>query len=310
MKIIRDIEAGLKLQRPVVTVGSFDGLHRGHHKVLQLLCDRAQSVDGQSVVVTFDPHPRLFLNKGKIKLELLTSIEEKVDLFEKVGIDYLVILKFDAALAATSYEDFLQKYLLDGLGMHRLLVGYDHGFGKNRQGNFARLVRMSKQIGFEVEEVDEEKYDIQAVSSSRIRVLIKEGNIEHANELLGYHFRLQGTVVHGNQVGKVMGFPTANLKVADEHKLIPSRGVYAVLVQHNDRSFKGMCNIGVRPTLEGKVMTIEVNIFNFDEDIYDESLTIRFVERLRDETRFDNLSLLVQQLNHDRDHAVKRLQIY
>jgi riboflavin kinase / FMN adenylyltransferase len=289
-------------KRPVVTVGMFDGVHSGHKRILEKVVQSASVHGCSSLAVTFHPHPRLILGGGS-EVKLLHTYEERIEHFRMAGIDQLLIIPFTLEFAALSAEDFIRNILVEKLKLCTIITGHDHAFGKDAGGNYSLLKRLGKQYDFKVEKVAAFIIDGEPVSSSLIRKELEAGELRHANKLLGYPYTINGNVVRGNQIGKLIGFPTANIHVEDSHKLIPERGVYATLISWNGRTYKGMSNIGIRPTINGHELTVEVNIFDFDTDIYFENLTLHLIDRIRDEKKFGNLDLLKSQLYEDRKHA-------
>jgi riboflavin kinase/FMN adenylyltransferase len=302
----------LSFPRPnqaVVTTGTFDGVHLGHKTIVDRLIESARQTEGESVVVTFDPHPRQVLYPNDQSLKLLQSIEEKAARLEALGVDHLLVLKFDKAFSELSSDAFVRNILVDAVGTRKLVVGYDHHFGKNREGSFESLRKQGLIHGFTVEEIPAHDIDQVSVSSTAIRKALILGDIKTANSYLGYPYSFQGEVVQGNQMGRQLGFPTANLRISHALKLIPAVGVYAVTVVVRDRIFKGMLNIGYRPTLtQDLILTCEVNILDFSEDIYGETIQVRFMDRLRDEKRFAGKDELIRQLQEDRFQVTQMLK--
>ena len=289
------------MRNPVVTVGTFDGVHIGHGKIFQKMAGIARECDGETVVVTFHPHPRLVVHPDSKNLKFINTQERKYDLIEKNGIDHLVIIPFTLEFATTDASTFVKDILVDKIGVKELVVGYDHHFGKNRQGSFEELLRLAKKFDFQVEQIPVQDINNIAISSTKIRNALKEGNIRVANELLGYEYSITGIVVEGNRIGHKIGFPTANIELQDEYKLIMAIGVYACRVQCKGKIYLGMSNIGYRPTINNSDLTIEVHIFDFDEEIYGDTITIFFVDRIRDEEKFKDLNALKAQLMNDKD---------
>ncbi len=302
----------LSFPRPnqtVVTTGTFDGVHLGHKTIVDRLIESARQIEGESVVVTFDPHPRQVLYPNDQSLKLLQSIEEKAARLEALGVDHLLVLKFDKAFSELSSDAFIRNILVDAVGTRKLVVGYDHHFGKNREGSFESLRKQGLIHGFTVEEIPAHDIDQVSVSSTAIRKALILGDIKTANSCLGYPYSFQGEVVQGNQMGRQLGFPTANLRISHPLKLIPAIGVYAVTVIVRDRIYKGMLNVGYRPTLtEDLILTCEVHILDFSEDIYGETIQVRFMDRLRDEKRFAGKDELIRQLQDDRFQVAQLLE--
>jgi riboflavin kinase/FMN adenylyltransferase len=307
VKIYDGLEGFGKVKNPVVTVGTFDGVHIGHSKIFQTMRKFAGECEGETIVVTFHPHPRLVLHADSKDLKFINTQERKYDLISKNGIDHLVVIPFTKEFAATAADTFVEDILVKKMGVCKLVVGYDHQFGKNREGSFEELLRLSDKHGFGVEQIPAQDIDNIAVSSTKIRKALNEGNIAYANNLLGYEYSITGVVVGGNKIGRKIGFPTANIDLQDEYKLITAIGVYACRILYNGRMYLGMGNIGYRPTINNSDLTIEVHIFDFDEEIYNQTITIFFVDRIRDEVKFKNLDALKEQLTKDRISAKKIL---
>ena len=291
----------------VVTVGTFDGLHRGHKTILDALKNKAKQLNSKSVVFTFWPHPRFVL--GTIDgLELLSTIEEKAKILDEYGIDYLVTVEFTKEFAAQSSFEFVENVLVGSLKVKHLVLGYDHHFGRNREGRFDKLQECASKFGFTIEQVSALSSNDENISSTKIRNALKQGDITKANKYLGYNYPLTGKVVKGEAIGRKIGFPTANIKT-ENYKLIPSNGVYAVKVKHNNIEYNGMLNIGNKPTVNNTDnVNIEVNIFKFDKDIYNQNITIEFIEKIRDEQKFENLDKLKMQLEQDKKRVIKLLK--
>jgi len=291
----------------VVTVGTFDGLHIGHQRIISRMKEIALKNNGDTILVTFNPHPRLVLNSNKIELKFISTQKRKIELLDRFGIDHMIVIPFTKEFASTSSEDFIKEYLVDKLKAKILIVGYDHHFGRNREGNYEKLERLGKDYGFEVEEIPAQFVDGIAVSSTKIRNSLKEGDVETANKMLGYEYSITGKVIAGNKIGRKIGFPTANIDVGDEYKLIAAGGVYACRVELEGQIHYGMGNIGTRPTIGKHDFTTEVHIFDFDRELYGKEITIFFLERIRDEHKFDNMEQLKFQLQKDKDAVMKIL---
>ncbi len=291
----------------IVTVGTFDGLHLGHKKILNTLVSKGDELKLRKVVVTFEPHPRLVLKNKRKEIKLLTTVEEKLEYFQESGIDIVFILNFTEEFAKTSPTDFLKGYLIDRIGLKYLIIGYDHTFGKNREGNLETVKLLSEKYNFIYHRVDEFRINNEIVSSTIIRNLIINNEIEKASTFLGRNYSITGKVVYGERRGQKLGFPTANIKVIDENKLIPYGGVYAVKVFYKNQEFLGMMNIGFRPTVNKNVSYqpeqqkfIEVHILNFDKNIYDEIIKVEFIKFIRNEKKFDSIENLIEQLKADK----------
>jgi len=306
VKVINNIEE-FEIEKSVVTVGTFDGLHRGHQKIINTLINAAKQRALPSVVFTFWPHPRFVLGKAD-GLELLNTIEEKAVLLEKLGVDYLVSVEFNKDFAnQTSYE-FVKNVLVAKLNVNHLVLGYDHHFGKNREGRFDKLQTCGQEFGFSVEQVSALKGIGENISSTKIRNLLKAGNIPKANNYLGYNYFISGEVVHGDKIGRKIGFPTANISVPD-FKLKPANGVYAVFAEVEGKKYKAMTNIGRKPTFKNDAsLSIETHIFDFAEELYGKKISISFLEKIRDEITFDSSNQLAEQLKKDREDAVRLLE--
>jgi len=298
-----------KARKPVVTIGTFDGVHLGHQKVILRLQEFSKLHDGETVIFTFHTHPRLITSPNENNLRLLTTLNEKIKLFEKYGIDHLIIYTFDKIFSELSYSEFVEKILVEKIRTHCLVVGYDHKFGKNREGGFDYLKKCAEKHKFEIERLDALLVDDDSISSTKIRNALQNGEIVKANHYLGYQFTLHGTVVEGKQLGRKLGFPTANIEASDKNKIIPGYGVYAVKVKLNGNDYNGMLNIGTRPTFNNNAdnRSIEVNIFDFEGDIYGKEITLKFVGKIRDEQKFNNIKMLVNQLEKDKLTALSIL---
>jgi riboflavin kinase/FMN adenylyltransferase len=296
-------------KKPVVTIGTFDGVHLGHQKVILRLQEFAKQHNGETVIFTFHTHPRLVISPNESNLRLLTTLKEKINLFEKYGIDHLVIYTFDKNFSELSYSEFVEKILVEKIGTHCLVVGYDHKFGKNREGGYDYLKKCANKYKFKIERLDALLVDEDSVSSTKIRNALQNGEIEKANHYLGYQFTLHGTVVNGKQLGRKLGFPTANIEASDKFKIIPGYGVYAVKVELDDTDYNGMLNIGTRPTFNNNAdnRSIEVNIFDFEGNIYGKEITLKFIGKIRDEQKFDTVEMLVSQLGKDKTAALSIL---
>lgn len=307
MVIYRNLDKSHYDKNSIVTVGTFDGVHLGHREIINKVSELRNRGNFRSVVVTFDPHPQLILRNKGHRIQLLSTIEEKIETFGKLGIDVLYIIPFTHELAETHAEDFLVKYLVNGIGLSHLVLGFDHSFGKNREGNFETLSSLTGKYGFEVHKVEEFKGDT-SINSTTIRKLLLEGEFEHASKLLGYYYNFTGTVVKGDRRGNTIGFPTANVRVEEDHKLIPRNGVYAVLAETEGGVYKGMMNIGHRPTVSsGQDIFIEVNLFDFDSDIYGKKIKVIPMKFMREERKFASLDELVGQLNKDKKECINFL---
>ena len=306
MKIYSGIESFGTVKSPVVTTGTFDGVHLGHQRIIKRLREIAAKEGGETVLLTFDPHPRLVLFPDT-PLQLLNTREEKTKLLERAGIDHLIIHPFTKEFSQLTSEDFIRNILVRQLGTRKLVIGYDHHFGRNREGSFDHLKEFGPLYGFSVEEIPAKDVDHVNVSSTQIRKALKSGGVSTANKYLGYEYFLSGTVVKGKQLGRSLGYPTANIQLADANKLVPADGIYVVKVELNGRSFGGMMSIGFNPTVDGKKRTIEVNIFEFDKNIYGETITVHLIDRIRDEMKFGSLEALKKQIDSDKEISLRIL---
>jgi riboflavin kinase / FMN adenylyltransferase len=300
MKVYHDLNEFEPISNAVVTIGTFDGVHVGHQHILSKLKEIAAEIGGETVILTFFPHPRMILHPEDQNLKLITTMAEKAELLEKAGIDHLIITPFTRDFSNLSAEDYIQKVLIDKIGTRRIVVGYDHRFGKDRTGGLEELIEKGPIHGFEVLEIPEQDIHAIAVSSTQVRKAILAGEVSLAHEFLGYPFMITGKVVRGDQIGRSLGYPTANLFVEEAYKLIPADGIYAVQVTVGTRKFSGMAYIGHRPTINGMYRNIEVNIFDFDEDIYDQSIRLHFLHFLRGDEKFSSLDDLKVQLGKDK----------
>lgn len=307
MKIFRHLDKSNYDKHSIVTVGTFDGVHKGHRVVIDKLNYLKEKFGCRSVVVTFDPHPQLILKNRSTEIKLLSTTHEKLEIFRNLGVDVVYVLKFTEEFSTTSAEEFLKKYLVDGIGLEHLVLGFDHAFGKNREGNFESLNALTDKYGFDLYKVEEFKGESR-INSTIIRNFLMNGDLKSALEILGDDYSFEGTVVTGDRRGNTIGFPTANVKVSDEHKLIPKNGVYFVKVILEDGEYYGMMNIGKRPTVStGNEIFIEVNIFNFDKNIYGKKIKVVLKDYIRDEKKFNSLEELVNQLNKDKIECNKHL---
>ncbi len=307
MNVYYDIEKFKKVQNAVVTIGTFDGVHQGHQVILNNLVHRSRELGGESVVVTFYPHPRQVLSNDS-GIRFISTQEEKIRHLEALGIDNLIIIKFTKEFAAISSEDFITDYLVKNIHPTVLIIGYDHHFGKGRTGDFGMLYDLGKQYHFKVEKIQEQDVDNVAVSSTKIRHFLENGDIKNANKLLGYEFSYTGKVIHGQQVGHKMGYPTANIDVADEFKLIEHQGVYATFADIDGNSYPSMTYIGKRPTMhDNRPQSIETHIIGFEKDLYDKEIKIRFVDFVRDDEKFDNFEALKRQIGIDEQTIINIL---
>lgn len=296
-----------RVPNSVITVGTFDGVHAGHRAIIDTVVEKANERDARSVLVTFDPHPRNIINPDA-GIKLLTTLQERSEILDELGIDMMIVIPFDRDFSLLSSKEFVRDIIYKKIGVSEFVIGYDHQFGRNREGTIETIEKLGKELGFDAYVVSKCEVGEKTVSSTAIRNAIsEEGNVDEAAEFLQRPYRLNGTVVHGDKRGKEIGFPTANIKPEQVNKIIPKDGVYAVKVRINGNLYDGMMNIGTRPTFDGKVQTLEVHLFNFDEDIYGKEVQVRFYNRIRDEKKFDGKDELVGQLKQDEKQARKLL---
>ncbi|MFV0365320.1 MAG: bifunctional riboflavin kinase/FAD synthetase [Mangrovibacterium sp.] len=297
-----------KVERPILTIGSFDGVHLGHRKVIERLTAIAQREGGETVIFTFHPHPQMVLapEKSRESLRMLTTMDERIQLFEQAGVDHLIIFPFSIDFAQMAYADFVREILVEQLNVHTLVLGYDHRFGKNREGNFETLAALASQHGFALEKLDALFVDDNNISSTKIRNALQAGDVQKAERYLGYAYHFAGSVVEGKQLGRKIQFPTANIKLSDSFKLVPKDGAYVVEIVIMGKTYGGMMNIGTRPTVNENLdhRTIEVHIFNFQANIYGCNISVKFIARLRDEHRFNSIEELRIQLQKDKEEAM------
>ena len=302
LKIVKNTSNFSVKDETYVTIGTFDGVHFGHQKIIEKLVYEAKKANKKSVVLTFFPHPRMVLQKDA-SIQLINTIEERATLLEKTGLDYLIIHPFSKEFSRMSALEFVRDILVNHLNISKLIIGYDHHFGKNREGNITQLTEYSHLYDFKVEEIPAQDIDTVSVSSTKVRRALMAGDIKMATNYLGYNFMLNGNVVNGKKLGGTIGYPTANIDVKETYKLIPKTGVYVVKSIIDEQSVFGMMNIGNRPTVNGNHQTIEVHFFDFNQDLYHQNLTIELLYFLRDEQKFDSLDLLIHQLKKDEETA-------
>ncbi|MFL9484455.1 bifunctional riboflavin kinase/FAD synthetase [Chitinophagaceae bacterium LWZ2-11] len=307
MTVHSDLQHLPAFKNAVVTIGTFDGVHLGHQQIIAQLKAEAERIQGETVIITFHPHPRKIVSSVPGDIKLLNTLEEKIDLLTQAGIDHLVIVPFDHQFANMTAEEYIKDFLYKNFKPHTIIIGYDHRFGKGRSGDYHLLERMGEELGYSVMEISEQILHEVAISSTKIRNALLSHDITTANDFLGYAYFFEGTVVKGNQLGRTIGYPTANLHISSEEKLIPTDGVYAVeaaitdsaSTNNNPPFLKGMMNIGLRPTVDGKKRVIEVNLFDFSDDIYDKVLKVYIKAFIRTEVKFNGLDALKEQLKND-----------
>jgi riboflavin kinase/FMN adenylyltransferase len=303
MKIYEGLSNLPNIPNPVVTSGTFDGVHLGHQKILIQIKESARQLKGETVLITFWPHPRLVLYPEQHNLRLLSTFEEKTQLLEQFGVDHLITIPFTHEFSQMSSREFIEKVLVQKIKTKKLIIGYDHRFGKNREGSFEYLQANSAEFGFEMEEISRQEVDDIGVSSTKIRKALEEGDLETATGYLGRPYELTGIVVKGKQIGRSIGFPTANIQIQTDYKLIPKEGVYAVEAEIDKISYRAMLNIGMRPTLDGNQQTIEAHLFDYEGDLYGKQLTVKLKNFLREEQKFENIQALKAQLIRDQELA-------
>lgn len=308
MKIYHSIDDFNKLEYAVVTSGTFDGVHVGHQRILSRLKEIATKNSGETVVITFWPHPRLVLKPNESPVKLLNTFEEKAELLKEQGIHHLIRIPFTKEFSQIPSSEFISQILVNTIGTRKLVIGYDHRFGKNREGSFEELKANGPTHGFEVEEIPRQDVDHVGVSSSKIRKALEEGDIDTASHFLGRSYSLAGRVIKGDKLGRVLGFPTANIEIDTHYKLVPAEGIYAVTVTHANKRYGGMLYIGNRPTVDGSKRSIEVNLFNFEKEIYGEDLKVSFEKLLRTDSKFKDLEELKVQLHKDKESALRALK--
>jgi len=323
MKVHFDTDTLPEFTRAVITIGTFDGVHVGHRQIIDKLKQEARHINGETVIITFHPHPRKVVSSTILGIRLINTLEEKIQLLEKLGIDHLVVVPFTDAFANQPAEDYVANFLVSKFQPHTIIIGYDHRFGKERKGDYLLLEKMAATHGFQLKEIPKHVLDEIAISSTKIREALLEGRIEIADKLLGYEFFFSGIVVDGDKLGRKLGYPTANLKIENEEKVIPGNGIYAVYAElpddastdhfngfsrtTPDQRLKGMMSIGFRPTVDGKKRVIEVNLFDFSEEIYGKTLTVYVKKYLREEVKFGSLDELVNQIGMDKVESLKVL---
>lgn len=308
MKVYHHIDEFTGKGNAIVTTGTFDGVHTGHQAIIKRLNEIAAKENGESVLLTFFPHPRMVLFPDDIDLKLLTTQDEKIFLLEKYGIQHLIIHPFTKDFSRLTSLQFIREILVNKIKTKKLVIGYDHHFGRNREGSFEHLKESGPVYGFSVEEIPAQDVANIAVSSTKIRQALLEGDVKTAREFLGHNYTLTGKVIHGEKKGRELGFPTANISVESRYKLIPAVGIYAVRATVEYNIFDGMLYIGYRPTLNGRYLSIEVNLFNFSQEIYGKQITVNFIHRIRDDRKFTNIDDLKQQLVEDKIMAVNLLK--
>lgn len=309
MKVYENIEQFKGAKNPAVTIGTFDGVHLGHQKIIQQLKEAAQSIKGESVILTFHPHPRMILFPDDEDLKLLSTEEEKKELLEKFGVEHLIVHPFTKKFSRITYTEYVRDILVNKLKTKKLIIGYNHHFGRNREGTFQKLKSLAPIYKFELERIPAQDINKIEISSTKIRKALESGDIKTANKFLGYEYSVKGKVVKGKGLGKGLGYPTANIQIDDKHKLVPADGIYAVTVDVENKMHNGMMSIGFNPTISGDKKTIEANIFDFDKEIYGENIRIFFKQKLRDEKKFENMEALKKAIDGDKEKTLKILSV-
>lgn len=312
MNVYKDITKLPAFKNAVITIGTFDGVHQGHLQIIKQLVEEARKVEGTPVVITFYPHPKQVVETGRKPIFILNTLEEKTRLLAQAGIEHLVVVPFSQEFAEQPAADYVKNFLVNNFHPHTIIIGYDHRFGRNREGDYHLLEALADELQYQVKEIPEHVLRDITISSTRIREALLEGNVQKANEFLGYRYFFTGLVTEGNKLGRTIGYPTANLQIQDDQKLVAGNGVYAVqvVVENMAGVFGGMMNIGTRPTVDGTKRAIEVNIFAFDEMIYNRLVTVTMLTRLRDEVKFNGLDALKEQLAKDQLDAMKVLDAF
>jgi len=307
LKIYSSISEFKSAKKTIVTIGTFDGVHIGHQKIIEKLVQGTNNSNYESLVLTFFPHPRMVL-QGTSSIKLLNTITEKSSLLEKTGLNHLVIHPFDLEFSNLSAEEFVKTILVDAFNSQKIIIGYDHRFGKNRSANIDDLIEFGKKYGFEVEQISAQEIDSIAVSSTKIRDAVANGTMAVANEFLGYDYVITGKIIPGKQLGRTLGFPTANIKIEENYKLIPRNGVYIVKSILAEKTVFGVLNIGLNPTVNGTNLSIEVHFLDFDADLYDNEITVSIIDRIRDEQKFASIDALKAQIQEDKNYAISYIE--
>ena len=323
MQVHRNIDQLPTFRNAVITIGTFDGVHMGHRQIIDKLKTEAKAINGETVIITFHPHPRRVISSTILGIRLINTLDEKIELLEQLGIDHLVVVPFTDAFANQPAEEYVKNFLIRRFHPHTIIIGYDHRFGKERKGDYLLLEKMANEFNFILKEIPKHVLEEISISSTRIREALLGSKIEIADKLLGYEFFFSGIVIHGDKLGRKLGYPTANLRIEDEEKITPGNGIYAVYAEIKSQKsqvgdsneeeisshalLKGMMSIGFRPTVDGKQRVIEVNLFDFDKEIYDQQLKVHVKKYLREEVKFDSLEELVKQIDQDKIESLKVL---
>lgn len=314
MQVHYDIDNLPAFKNAIITIGTFDGVHMGHRQIINKLKNEAAANTGETVIITFHPHPRKVVSSAILGIRLINTLQERIELLEQLGIDHLVVVPFTEVFANQPAEEYIQHFLVEKFNPHTIIIGYDHRFGRDRLGDYRLLEKKALQYNYVLKEIPKHILEDIAISSTNIRQAILHNDIDTAEKLLGYEFFFSGVVVHGDKLGRQLGYPTANLKIMDEEKITPGNGIYAVYaeVKGSDKTtigprLKGMMSIGFRPTVDGKKRVIEVNIFDFNNEIYDQTLKVYVKKYLREEIKFDGLPSLIKQIDQDKLNSLKVL---
>jgi riboflavin kinase / FMN adenylyltransferase len=309
MKIHRNTEELPSFQNAVITIGTFDGVHMGHRQIIDKLKTEAKANNGETVIITFHPHPRKVVSSAILGIRLINTLDERIELLEGLGIDHLVVVPFTDAFANQPAEDYIKNFLVEKFNPATIIIGYDHRFGRDRLGDYRLLEKTASEYNFSLKEIPKHILENISISSTNIREAILHSDIETANRLLGYEFFFSGEVVHGDKLGRKLGYPTANLRIHNEEKLIPGNGIYAVYAhtQASTERLKGMMSIGFRPTVDGKKRVVEVNLFDFDQEIYGQTVKVHVKNFLRDEVKYESIEALVEQIGQDKVNSLKVL---
>ncbi len=307
MQVHYNIDSLPLFKNATITIGTFDGVHLGHQVIINTLKQAAKDVNGESVIITFHPHPRKVVSSIVTGIRLINTLDERIELLAKTGVDHLVVVPFTDFFANQTAEEYIKDFLVEKFKPTKIIIGYDHRFGKDRTGNYLLMEQKALTYNYTLKEIPEHLLDAVKVSSTTIRNALLHGQIEEANKLLGYAFFFTGQVVHGNKIGRTIGYPTANLKSNNDEKITLGDGIYAVYVTVVEKKYKGMLSIGFRPTVDGKKRVTEVNIFDFDTEIYDQLIKVEIKKHLRNEVKFNSLDELKQQLHTDKENSLKCL---
>ncbi len=308
IQVHRDLLSLPTFTNAVITIGTFDGVHAGHQQIIKQLIAEADAIGGETVIITFYPHPRKIINEGKVELKVLNTLQEKIERLSAYGVQHLVVVDFNEKFSQQTAEEYVKKFLVDTFHPHTIIIGYDHKFGKQRLGDYHLLEDLGEKYGYKVKEIPEHILHEVIISSTKIREAVQHHDVEKANKFLGYNYFFEGTIIEGNKLGRTIGYPTANIALADSEKIVPGHGVYAVKVLVKGQEYCGMMNIGTRPTVNGLNRSIEVNIFEFDEEVYGETIRVSVHNFIREEQKFSGLPQLKEQLALDKQSVLQLLK--